>query len=153
DGHAALISAVAAFGQPDTAHPAVADRLEQAVGAELHAAERGPRGENLGGVLKKTRRAHHVEFGEPAGNLGGVAGVLRAKRRQPGRALVARELQRALQVSADGFPAFALALRHVSLPTVTRAEPRRAPRDGDRGAPCATVAGSSVRTRLSWPRS
>src|SRR5262245_21599301 len=150
---AALKSAVAALGQPHTAHAAVPNRLEQAVGAELRAGERGPRGQNLGRVLQKTRRAHHVELGEPVRDFLGAAGVLGAKRRQPHRALVVRELQRSLEVRADGFPAFALALRHVSLPTVNRAESRRAPCDGERGAPSATVAARSVQTLLSSPRS
>ena len=153
-GDPALESAVAAFGQPHASHASLADRLDEAVRADLHAGERGPRGEDIGNVFQKAHRAHRVEFGEPGRNPLGDGRMLSAERRQPDHALVARELQRSVEVRAHGSPAFVLAFQHVSQPeSITRAEWRRAPRGGDRGAPSASFAARSVPTLLSSPRS
>ena len=62
-------AAVGAFRQPHAAHPAVADRLDQPVGAELQPAQGRPGRLDGGGAFEEVVVLDRVALGEPAGDL------------------------------------------------------------------------------------
>ena len=73
-GDPAVVAPVGALGQPHAAHPAVADRLDQTVRAELQPGQGRPGRLDGGGALEEVVVLDGVALGQPAGDLVGELG-------------------------------------------------------------------------------
>ena len=163
DRHLSLEAPVAAAGPPDGAHPALAQRRHQRVGAD-----------DLPGQRRRRRRPGLEEAGPEQGavlrdellQLGGQPGVLRAHGLQQGPQLGALRVEGLVEVGAECQPAVLVEARHVlwghregrSKHDTPGAGPLRpALRTGARGAgtggPSPSAAARCARTRCAWPRS
>ena len=150
DGHPAFEAPVSALRHPHGAHPPVADRCDQPVGAQLQTGQRRARRLERGGVCQEVGVIDVGAFREPVLDLRGQVGRVRANRRQPCGALVGRQIERRVQVRAGGLPAGAPVARHSP---ATRAARRREGRRAGRHAPWSTGGVRCVPTCPSWPRS
>ena len=74
DGGALRELAVAALSQPYRAHAALADRLDQPVGADLQAGAGAARPSPIETLLEKAGGLHQVELAQPAGDRGTTPG-------------------------------------------------------------------------------
>ncbi len=147
-----LEAAVAAPGQPDAAHAALADGRDQRVGTDPLARERRRRGTVQGLVFEKALPAESAAFLEKSLHLGGQVRILCAQRLQPGAALVIRNLQRAIQVGTHDLPAIP-ALRGHGYSSELTWRPPAGSRGADRCAPFPSGAARSFPTSPASRRS
>ena len=154
DRGAALEAAVAAFGEPDAAHPALADGREQPVGAEDLARQRRHRAsaaDRATTPLEEARVVHRLVAGEHA---------IGDRRRAPGRAPRSTPATRSCSAASisSASSRYGLSARHRSglmggIGGHAVPDCRCRSRDADRGGPSPSCAGWSVPRRRASRRS
>ncbi len=107
-------ASVAAAREPHRAHPAVTDRRDQRVGANLLPGQRRARGPfgRLREVREEPVALDRLVPGEQAFEVGGDVGRFRTHRIQQRAAFVGREIERPLEIWTDSFPPRGVECRH-----------------------------------------
>ncbi len=148
DGDAPLEAPVAAARQPDRAHSALADRLDQGIGADRLSRQRRRRRMRRSGALEETAARDLVLLRQERLEVRGDLGLLRAELLEPDPPLLGPHVHRAIEMRLDRAPAIAAQDGH----GLSRSR-LRGSSGGGRGAPSPSCAGRFSPTRPASRRS
>src|SRR6187397_145102 len=103
-GDAPLKPAVVSLGEPNRAHPAMANLRDQGIDAEDLPCQALPSRKLRGFLLEKALFNKRAVLAEQHFQLRGNGRILTLERGEPGGALVIRQLERPVEVRTEGLP-------------------------------------------------